>query len=1072
MKLSIRKLAIAATVAASASIPAFAGIKYWDNPDFKSYDVGDYVQDGLQVNYDGIRNQGPNKEHDSSATNWVNCADPGTYDMTRYSLVSGAWTNNNATGAWTDNGFVFNKDAIFHEMSSITIQKTYTIQTLVNANASEQNGVGYIMCDYNDNKDGLPKQHAGNWAGCCMAIRSSTYNYGASYGGSPANTFYLVSSQRPYFGASSGTELFSYATAIHNHANGVMFSGIKAPWNATDGSYRSDLSDAAYVRDWGISLGGHYPRTDEHLKGTLKNFRLYSKCLSDEEVAWNRVVDEARYFHRRAAIPVTNVVVAATNLGIEDDHFALDAEGYTFTAPAQRTVKGKRYVLDGFTLETWDGSRWVADGAGTHTGNEVALSDTSAKVRLTWQYSHPASEGQLAHYDVSDYVDGALLHFDGIFNQGTDKEHDPVASTWKNIGSEDFDITLKNSPGTVLARPVDASYWSDDGFVYAGMVRFGNDTARTWGPDYTIQVLVDATRSSLKEKTAQNYIFGTAWNKCALSYYGQASRGLELHTQGAPSGSPHYGPYLPTESLTYATATLDSSTDSATVFTGTSVPSGAGLTYVTNYSTSVTSNSNGLNLGGYGGGGNTGANFFIGTIKNFRVYGRVLSDSELETNRKVDEYRFFGRYVVTNVLVQSTYSYLHGNEADGPYEVDGSYTFTAPETVTAANGITYACDGYTVETWDGAKWTNATAGTDNFYLYNTSDTVRLTWKWKATHGLRTAGDYGFEDYATVGLKVHLDGLFNAGVEVSPRTTANTTNTKWVNLGSNGANSDAKLTKGSDNSNWTSDGYCFNGKSKFSIANFGVKANSSYTIQLLADVDRSAQQTTDQHQYLFSGVYNQMAVSVWGHGKPYLRAGAGANKTADFGFSLAEGEHLTYFTGMMDQSGVSPVAYAFPGTTTASGATSTSSNLTTPEVNNPAIGGWGGSDTQFLIGTINNFRYYDRVLTEEELVRNRNVDAVRYFGALGVTNVVVAVEEGSGITPTEDEGKAYFVEGAYTFSATGGAGLGYRLFTPDGNGEWKLDQNFTEGDYTYTTGTSPALVKLEWCVRKPFVMNFK
>ena len=43
---------------------AHAGIKYWDNPEFKAFDVGDYVQDGLVVNYDGIRNAGPDADHD------------------------------------------------------------------------------------------------------------------------------------------------------------------------------------------------------------------------------------------------------------------------------------------------------------------------------------------------------------------------------------------------------------------------------------------------------------------------------------------------------------------------------------------------------------------------------------------------------------------------------------------------------------------------------------------------------------------------------------------------------------------------------------------------------------------------------------------------------------------------------------------------------------------------------------------------------------------------------------------------------------------------------------------------
>jgi len=166
---------------------------------------------------------------------------------------------------------------------------------------------------------------------------------------------------------------------------------------------------------------------------------------------------------------------------------------------------------------------------------------------------------------------------------------------------------------------------------------------------------------------------------------------------------------------------------------------------------------------------------------------------------------------------------------------------------------------------------------------------------------------------------------------------------------------------------------------------------------------------------------------------------------------------------MDQSGASPVAYAFPGATTASGTTSTDSKLTTPTSNSPVLGGWGGDNTQFIIGTIKNFRYYDRVLTEEELVRNRNVDSARYFGALGVTNVFVEASGG-----TQAETGAYKVEGAWTFTATtvtkkGGAVVPVTRYSVEtlANGAW-TDKTWHDGtSYTYTEGTDPATVRLTW-----------
>ena len=56
--------------------------------------------------------------------------------------------------------------------------------------------------------------------------------------------------------------------------------------------------------------------------------------------------------------------------------------------------------------------------------------------------------------------------------------------------------------------------------------------------------------------------------------------------------------------------------------------------------------------------------------------------------------------------------------------------------------------------------------------------------------------------------------------------------------------------------------------------------------------------------------------------------------------------------------------------------------------------------------------------------------------------------------------------------SGGAGLGYRLSVPNGNGGWRTLQGFTAGgSYTYdkTADGTPPLVKIEWRVQKPFVM---
>ena len=1081
MKLSIRKVIIAATVAASASIPAFAGIKYWDNPAYKDFDVGNYVQDGLVVNYDGIRNAGPNADHDPNALKWVNCAATGsTYDATRYSTngtkensneaTADAWNDDASKSSWTDDGFVFNSNACFHAHSSFYCPKTYTIQTLVDAKPGDKSSsIGYVMCPYY-------VLNGSDWARCSLGMRSSNYNYG---NGNVANTFYLVSGsigKRPAM-RGSGSIRFTYATAINNANNGVMFSETEAPWNAAYAdtsyghAYDSSKTGTAYTFSNGFSIGGHYPATHELFKGTIKNYRFYDRCLSDAEVLWNRVVDEARYFGRGreiTVIPVTNVVEATTIPGVRDYHYALDAEGFTFTAPAQKTVAGKRYICSGYTLATWNGSAWGSPVS--HDGEfSYTATDTTALVRLTWQYTAVSGEGKLKTYDVGDYVQSDLaIHFDGIRNVGANADHDPYATTWANLGTAGTAVDISRTKYGYG----DLGAWDGDGYWFTDTPKFTSASgAANWPATYTVQALLDAKTADQQRNDTAMYVYSVSWNRVAMALYG-TRKDIELHTQ-KESKQP-YGPYLGGTSFQYVNGFVDSSAMTSAIFSATSIPtSGNNVKGYTTMDSAV--GLGGIAVGGFGGDADQD---LVGKIKSIRFYfGRVLTEAELEQNRKVDEYRFFGRYTVTNVVVASTYSYLEGYDKCGAYEVDGSYTFAAPASV-EHNGITYDCDGYIVETQDGIGWANATHYTGTSYLYNTSaGIVRLTWKWKATRGVRTAADYSFDDLSPAGLALHYDGLLNAGVGANRSTSA----TKWVNLGSRPGMDLNRATSGSDTSKhgvWGEKGYAFGGYAQFNSAG-GKQWPTTFSAQVLVNAkhtDNGDVDGTEKGHYIAATTWGMFGLVAYGKGQSArFQVQSLGNSQNNPHFDTEEG--IDYMTAIHDAK--SKTTVVFPGTKApTSGAAADGyksfSTFNGIENNTFRLGGWGGGPGggQNLVGTLYTFRYYDRVLTEEELVRNRNVDAVRYFGALGVTNVVVAVEEDAEITPTEDEGKAYFVEGAYTFSATGGAGLGYRLYTPDGNGGWQLYKSFPEEKtFTYTAGTSPALVKLEWCVRKPFFMIF-
>ena len=1046
---------------------ASAGIKYWDNPDFKAFDVGDYVQDGLVVNYDGIRNAGPGADHDPEAMTWKNLGTGGAaYDLSK----GGAAANSGWTGG---KGFHFAGDAFFKSGSKQALPEYYEIQTLVDAKASDASGIGYVytrvFADTWNSSDSA-------WNGSSIAVRpawSQTVS-GTTYKGSLVFNTHYYSNGRPMVPTSSATT-YDYITALGDSKSAALFTGLEVPtampgraspqsgsWNARNASY--------------IYLGGHDNGSGvgEALTGTVKNFRYYSRILDADQRAWNRVVDEARYFHRRGAIPVTNVVVAVSGIdGIADDHFAIDADGYTFTAPTSRTVEGKRYALGGYTLETWNGSARVADGEGTHTGNAVAISDASALVRVTWQYSRPAGEGQLAHYDVGDYVtDGLMLFYDGIRNQGANAPHSYDATTWVNLGngsgdSQDWTLAIKHK-----VTSGDIGYWADDGYEFKGFSDFqkmGNSF--TIPVTHTIQTLIDASIDEQHWTSAQAYVYATAWDKSSLALRtnGDNPKANSFYWVTQSDGSRTYmlnssGRY------DYATAIQDGDAKTATFFAGVTPPASGGLADGFKQYDSALNSASVANI--FLGGMNSNSDMFTGKLKFFRYYpNKALSPAEVAQNRKVDEYRYFGRYVVTNVLVQSTYSYLDGYEKSGPYEVVDSYTFTAPETVTAPNGITYACDGYTVETWSGTDWVAATRHSGNTYAYaTTAGKVRLTWHWKATYGCRSAADYTIDDLAP-GAVMHFDGIYNAGIG-----THSDTATKWVNLGTAGSNLDASLAGSADDSAWTEYGYNFKGKRKFMTPNDASKylhVASTYTLQSLVDAPYEDNAHADGNYIIATG-WNTGSIQIRGNQKTTWFL----TQQADYGNRpryTELGDAYSYATVILDDT--AKTAVVFPGTKAPTSGTVTTGYKQFSSMRDSFdwyvhIGGANLGDGQFLRGTLKSIRYYDRVLTEEELVRNRNVDAVRYFGALGVTNVVVAVEAGSGIVPAETAGEAYFVEGSHSFTAKGTAGIGYRLSVPDGNGGWTTLRSFTEGgSYTYDKAdpNTPECVKLEWRVQKPFVL---
>ena len=134
MNVRKRTAFVALALAVAAGSSARAGIKYWDNQDYKAYDAGDYAP-GAVWNFDGIDNAGVGV-HDSTAPTWKNLGSSGANNdvWVRYLNEGGnGWANSGAPaslasvngrnlGSWTENGFTLTGDSEWRKRTSVSTE--------------------------------------------------------------------------------------------------------------------------------------------------------------------------------------------------------------------------------------------------------------------------------------------------------------------------------------------------------------------------------------------------------------------------------------------------------------------------------------------------------------------------------------------------------------------------------------------------------------------------------------------------------------------------------------------------------------------------------------------------------------------------------------------------------------------------------------------------------------------------------------------------------------------------------------------------------------------------------------
>ena len=1050
-----------------------AGLKYWTTG---RYDADSYVQDGLVLNYDGIRNVGVDQPHSMTTTTWVNLGSEGSkYDL-RQTVAN--------QGKWGEVGFDFKGKTAYGSTTEFTFGTSYTVQTLIDATTADHgSAIGYVTFPWSSDNN--------SWKTFSIGVRGADITNGT---GSRIrlNHYNYFSAAADITGSS-----FNYVTALIDVTNAWFFAGTALGGKKDLGSGKTLVPMT--VSAWGIggNPGGSATSAGQPLFGTIKSYRHYNRALSNEERVWNRAVDEYRFFGKPVSlIPVTNIVVASSIACVGGNEaagvYAVDASGYTFTAPAAKTVNGRAYTCTGYTLETWDGTDWGA--AVAHDGETSYAASDSGLVRLTWQWT--AGDG-LVTYDTSDYVqDGLLLHYDGIANVGADMPHSSDANAWYNLapsGGWNMAFHINTSAGSQPGE------WRADGYRFEGASWFAPGVAFTLPANQTIQIAIDG--NGLDQDA---YNAASAWVNEPYLYYANATfnkaGSISLRRDNRATGnewfdwSVHgYGDDNTRPSvcqpngtpLHYVTTVLADTFGAA--FLGTTVPTKETNRYTTFASRrdftagppTVLQAAN-FYIGGLAG-TNNNRQKFRGVINNFRFYDRVLTDEELAHNRMVDDYRFHGVMPVTNVIVATSHSFFSGNERCFNYQISGSYTFSASaETRTDSHGIEYAFDGYTLETWDVATqdWSApvAYAGSTYTWMAGTSPAkVRLTWRWKATRGLRTAADYGLEDIVPNGLVLHYDGKKNIGVESADVTNPTSAWSRaWANLADTSVYNLSLYRKTTSAGGWTDCGFAFTNTSTSVGGSFKYDGlftfTPHYSVQVLVDASANDQANATCGYLMFNTPWQAASMAIrtatdYNYAMYYVADHAyggdarpkitNASRTYSYATAIINGKTATFFEGTEAPTSGDKAHGYYSSTKTA---------LAT-NVTRIAIGGNGGNGSQDFTGTLKTFRYYDRVLTTDEMVRNRNVDSVRYFGELGVTNVFV-VAGGQGAVQTETG--AYKVEGSWTFTATKtvnkkGSVVDVARYKIEElvNGEWTNKKTYNGNTYTYTEGTDPVTVRLTW-----------
>jgi len=319
------------------------------------YDVGDYVQQGLVANYDGIRNFGPSSPHGTLSQYWLDSS---------YRDVPMVAASNTAFNAWIGLGHHFTaaEQNFFQMAEPISLGQNGTVQGVLDTVPTSQTTsyptyFGFGNADYSfftrsNNKQRLESKYT-DWVGGNL--------YKTSWGG----------------------QYFTWMMDANTH---WLFQGT-VPGAGTE------RTKTAGVPEKKFAIGGPntYTGNDRKIRcmsGDYYALRIYNRALTEAELEHNRMVDEIRYRGNFTNANVT-VVCEVPFEGVEAP-VAVPAGDYevtgSFTFTAGGLTVGESTFPVRYTVETWDGTAWGEPVE--YEGGSYAYT-AGAKVRLTWKWADP-----------------------------------------------------------------------------------------------------------------------------------------------------------------------------------------------------------------------------------------------------------------------------------------------------------------------------------------------------------------------------------------------------------------------------------------------------------------------------------------------------------------------------------------------------------------------------------------------------------------------------------------------------------------------------------------------------------